>query len=78
MLVYACITYDFHLIDGCRFTFVHSHLKVNGVVLHIHLHRFHIEKEVSSVGIEFAHRIVVVDQAVVQRLEVIYIAGFDT
>ena len=78
MLVYACVSYDLHLIDRGRLALKHTHLEINRVTLHIHLHRIHIEEQVSAVRIEFAYRIIIPRQSVIQGLEVIYIARFHT
>ena len=78
MLIHTRVTHYLHLIDRRRLAFVDTHLEINRVVLHVHLHRLHIEEQVSAVGIEFAHRIIIPRQTVIERLEVIHIAGFDT
>ena len=77
MLVHTRVADDVHLVDGSRLAFVHAHLKIDGVILHVYLHRLDVEEQISAVGIEFAHRIVVSRQTVIQRLEVIDIAGLD-
>ena len=71
MLIDAGVTDDLHLVDRSRFTFVHAHLKVDGVVGHIHLDGFNVEEEVTAIGVQFAHGIVVIGQTVIERLEVI-------
>ena len=77
MLIDACVSDDIYLIDGCGFAFVHTHFKVDGVILHIHFDRLDIEEQVTAVGIEFADRVIIVGQTVIEGLEVIYITGFD-
>ena len=78
MLINAGVSDNLDLVDRRGFALVHSHLKVDGVVGDIDLYGLDVEEEVPAVGIEFGHRIVVVGETVVEGLEVIDIAGFDT
>ena len=78
VLVDTGVTDDLHFVDRGRLAFVHAHLKINGVVRHVHLDRLDVEEQVTAVGVELAHRVVVSRQTVVQRLEVIHIARLDT
>ena len=78
MLIYARVTYNIDLVDRCRTTFVDTHLKVDGVVIHIHLDRLNVEEQVTLVGVELAHGIIVLVQTFVQLLEVICGAGLDS
>ena len=78
MLVHAGVSDNFNLIDGSRFAFVHTHLKVDRVILHRHLYRLDIKEEISAICIEFAHGIIITRQTVVEGLEVVDITRFHT
>ena len=78
MLIDTRVTHNLDIIDGSRFSFIHTHLEVNRVVLHIHLDGFYVKEQITTVRIEFAYSIVVTRQTVIERLEVIDVTGFDT
>ena len=78
MLVHARVSFYSYLIDSSRLTFVHAHLEINRVVRNIHLHGVNIEEEIAVIGIQLAHRIIIVGQAVIEGLEIIHITRFDT
>ena len=78
MLIDACVTDDLDIVDGSRFALVHTHLEVDGVVLHVHLDGLYVEEEVTAVGIEFADGVIIGLQTFVEGLEIIDITGFDT
>ena len=78
MLIDTRVSDNLDLIDGRRLTFVHTHLEINRVIRYVHFHRFYIEEQVSAVGVQFAHRIVVSRQTVVEGLKVIDVTRFDT
>ena len=51
MLIDAGVSDDIDLVDGRGFAFVHAHIEVDGVILHVHFNRLHIEEVVSVVGL---------------------------
>ena len=78
MLVHARVTYYIYLIDGSRSALVDPHLEVNGVVVHIHLDGIDVKEEVTLIGVQFRHGIIVLRESFVELLEVIRRAGLDT
>ena len=78
MLIYACVTDDFDIIDGCGFPLVHTHFKINGVILYVHFYRLYIEEQISSVRIEFADGVVIPCQTVIESFEIIHVSWFDS
>ena len=51
MFVHTRVTDNLDIVDRSRLALVHPHLEINGVVLHIHLHRLYVEEQISAVGI---------------------------
>ena len=59
MFIHTSVADDVNAVDGCRFAFVHTHLEIDGVILNCDFDGLHAEEEVTLVGIEFCHGIVV-------------------
>ena len=78
MLVHARVSYNIDFINSSRFSLVHTHFKIDRVILYINLHGFHIEEEIAAVCVQFAHSVVIRLEPFIESLEIIHISGFDT
>ncbi len=68
---------DDYLVDGGYLPLVDSHLEVDGVIFHAHLHGCQLEKQVAVVQVYPVHRILVNKKPVIQHLLVKHIPLLD-
>ncbi len=78
MLIDARVARDVDLIDSCGLALVHTHLEVDTVVLDIDFDRLHIEKQIAAIGIQLRDGIIIALQTLVEHLEIVGVALFDT
>ena len=76
LLVQAVVAIDVHMTEVCLRSFGHSHLQVDGVAHHIHLHGVDVREHVAVVPVVVAHGILVALQSFLYQGLVIHVALF--
>ena len=74
ILIHAVVTTDNDLVDGGLLTFHDTHLKVDGVIVYVHLHRVEGVEQIAVIIIKVANSIIVAHQSLIKQLLVIHIA----